>query len=564
MTGFRKPSLQDPEPHDALARPDAMSAHEDRIKPATSTASRRPSTATYSLFPPSSPPPNKALPPIPPLRSPLRPGPTNAFMPTRGPHSPAASRSRASSEVTQDSKFSSLSSAQTRCSASSCSSIPAPPPPPRSSSHSYKPPPPPPAPTKDTTELVEDILPVFDVIPLRRLATKVKDAASGGAYFADTSPSSTILATRHGKFHVRLWDLPSASHVTTLKVSFYVQAQMRSREYFVRSHAILSETRNLIAIAAAFGQSVEIWDWARRKKLQTIHDANRWASTRGDVYETRWPSLAVYREDDDTIQLYPTASSSSSSTAFAKKPFGKPRVIELRRAGLPHMPKLPELAYSATGPLLVAAAGPRPPRPGHPPPEHGALLMAWQLDGDAGSHNSKSNEPYRYYEPRAQHPELDNSLPLVLATYGSVSISIWEAARFRTIGKPGAWQVEPTSVTERVVLVWDFGGAEDKARIFRIPAVLACISPDCRFVAYCDPGTSGSAGALVVLDAIRDGRELWRLDGDDTGVAGLRLAADLKKVTELAFAADGNRLFVGDGDGGVAVFEVREGIGMAV
>ncbi|PSR84391.1 hypothetical protein BD289DRAFT_482800 [Coniella lustricola] len=177
------------------------------------------------------------------------------------------------------------------------------------------------------------------VIPLRRLDNKIKDAASGGAYFADTSPSSAILATRHGKFHVRLWDLPSASHITTLKVSFYVQAQMRSREYF-----------------------------------------------------TRWPSLAVYREDDDTIKLYPTASFSSlSSTGFAKKPFGKPRVIELRKTGLPHLPKLPELAYSATGPLLVAAAGPRPPRPGHPPPEHGALLMAWQPDGDASSHSSRSN-----------------------------------------------------------------------------------------------------------------------------------------------------------------------------
>ncbi|KAF3765588.1 hypothetical protein M406DRAFT_237884, partial [Cryphonectria parasitica EP155] len=395
------------------------------------------------------------------------------------------------------------------------------------------------------------------IIPLRQLETKDKEANSGGVNAFDTSPTSTILASRHGKFHVKIWDLFSGTHISTIKVPFYVQVQARSREFFIRSHTILSETLNLAAIATNFGHTLEIWDWAKHKKVQTITEAYRWASARGDMYESRWYPLAAYREDEDAIKLYPAAPASSS-----KKPFGKARTIELRRSGLPHTPKLPELAYSATGPLLVAAAGPRPPRPGAPPPAHAGLLMAWQLDS-----NTRLHEPYRYHEPRS-HPELENSLPLLLATYGSFSVSIWEAAKFRTIGKPGMWQVEPVSVTQRIVLVWDFGGAQDKTRVYPIPAVRACISPDCRFVAYCDPGGKGSGdGALVVLDAIRGGRELWRLDGvgGKTDEASLRggglelLAADLSKVTDLSFSGDGNKLFVGGVDGGVSVYEIREG-----
>lgn len=285
----------------------------------------------------------------------------------------------------------------------------------------------------------------------------------------------------------------------------------------------------------------------------------------------------------------------------------KVRKIEFKKAGLPHLPKLPELAFSATGPLLVAAAGPRPPRPGNPPPSHSALLMAWQLDGGPWVH-----EPYKFLHA-VDHPELRNSLPLSVATYGSVAVSIWEAAKFRTFGKEGMWQVESVTIAERVVLVWDFSGAVDRTSTYRIPAVLACASPDCRFVAYCDPGGRfgvDSPGALVVVDATRGGQELWRLDepkkdpsiiseaggsmsgasvwspsrwsrksssegkksdrrsslqGSDggsfklvLGAGGLdTLAANLKKVTELSFSGDGTRLFVGDSDGGVGIYEFR-------
>lgn len=379
---------------------------------------------------------------------------------------------------------------------------------------------------------------------------------------------------------------------------FYVLAQPRSRDNFIRSHAILSEALNLVAIASEFGHTLEIWNWAKRKKVQSISDAYRWAYSR-QAHAAPYP-LAAYREDTDTIDLYPTSPSTTS-----KKPFGKPRTIDLRRAGLPHLPKLPELAYSATGPLLVAAAGPRPPRPDSPPAPHAVLLMAWQLGdggGGGGADAPARHRPYKFLAPdRAVHPELEDSLPLCLATYGSSAVSVWAAARFRTIGGPGAWQVEPVVVTERVVLVWDFGG-DDEVVTYRIPDVLCCVSPDCRFVAYCDPGCGGGAdgvrrvGGLVVLDAT-SGRELWRLSGTEVvsdggssrrsgrsslksgwssegsavdrggggGTVGLEgLGGDLGRVTELAFSGDGSRLFVGGADGGVGVYEIREGLGVGV
>ncbi|KAJ4417915.1 hypothetical protein N0V82_005872 [Gnomoniopsis sp. IMI 355080] len=429
----------------------------------------------------------------------------------------------------------------------------------------------------------------LDILPLGCLNIEDKEVSQGGVYSIDTSADSTILASRHGKSHIGVWDLRTNTLSTTIKVTFYIQIQPRSRDYFVRSHAVLSETLNLIAISTAFGQSVEIWNWSNRKKIQTISNAMRWAAVRSDVYESCCCPLATYSTDDNAIKLYPVIPK--------KKPFGKPRIIDLRKAGLPHLPQMPELAFSPTGPLLLAAAGPRPPRPGNPPPVHAALLMAWQLDGDKTRHT-----PYKFLQT-TDHPELENSLPLHLETYGSVAVSIWEAAKFKTIGRPGMWQVEPITITERVVLVWDFSGLVDKTTTFFIPAVLACISPNCRFLAYCDPGgrNGGDAhGVLAVLDITEGGRELWRLDAavpgadgttttvdvgwkssrwsrksSDTrrsgqsgqrsdkssevvGVEGLELLAqDLKKVTELAFSGDGSKLLVGDERGEISNYEFR-------
>ncbi|KAJ0124784.1 hypothetical protein J7T55_006125 [Diaporthe amygdali] len=528
----------------------------------------------YSLFP--SPPPTKSLPPIPPPKSPHRRNGLSTST-NRAPSIPAKSRSRAASETTRelnrDSKFSSVSEAASKRYSTASSFAK---PPVRSSSHTYEPPLASPKPTVSTFS--EE--PGLEIVPVRRLEPGDKDS-SHGVYSIDTSPTSTVLASRHGKTHVNLWDLTSGCElITTIKVSSNVQAQPRSRDNFIRSHAILSETLNLVVIASGFGHTLEIHNWAKRKKVQTISDAYRWAYARQAQSEC-YP-LAAYREDKDTIDLFP------SSPPASKKPFGKPRSIELRKAGLPHLPKLPELAYSATGPLLVAAAGPRPPRPNCPPPEHAALLMAWRLDDDAGL----GHRPYKFLMPsRKQHPELEYSLALSLVTYGSVAVSVWIPAKFRTIGRPGMWQVEPAVITERVVLVWDF--STDKTTTYKIPDALNCVSPDCRFVAYCDPGTPQRTGGLAVLDAM-SGRELWRLGGNKAagwdgrsvssrrsgrssqrsgrssesepgggGAAGLeKLGGDLDRVTELAFSGDGSRLFVGDVDGGVGVYDIREGMGI--
>lgn len=559
----------------------------------------------YSLFP--SPPPTKSLPPLPPPKSPYR-RKNSSTSTAQVPSIPAKSRSRAASETTydlnRDSKFSSLSEAASNRFSTSSSLIKATVPV-RSSSHAYEPPLASPRPTVST---VSEDCSGLEIIPVRRLEPTDKDSAHG-VYSIDTSPQSTVLASRHGKTHVNLWDLTTGCElITTIKVSSNVQAAPRSRENFIRSHAILSETLNLVVITAGFGHTLEIHNWAKRKKVQSISDAYRWAYARHAQSEC-YP-LAAYREEKDTIDLFP------SSPPASKKPFGKPRSIELRKAGLPFLPKLPELAYSATGPLLVAAAGPRPPRPNCPPPEHAAMLMAWRLD-DGGSDGGAgpAHRPYKFIMPdRKRHPELENSLALSLVTYGSVAVSVWIPAKFRTIGRPGMWQVEPAVVTERVVLVWDF--STDKTTTYKIPDALNCVSPDCRFVAYCDPGSAQRQGALAVLDAM-SGRELWRMGGSSpAGVSGVsssgsnhgkgggggstswdgrsvssrrsgrssqksgrssemsgeapaqsapgleQLGGDLGKVTELAFSGDGGHLFVGDIDGGVGVYDIREGMGI--
>lgn len=562
-----------------------------------------------TLLPLASPPPTKPLPPIPLPKSPTRAhrlSTASSIAPEIPKKSRARARARAFSDLTHDSRFSSASSAATRHSVLSQSSLSGGKVS-RRSTTSFN----------DQASLAiserDTVLSVnssdhhvFDLVPIQRLDVAAKGGVHGPVFAIETSPDSTILASRHGKFHINLSDASTGEQLATLKVPFYVQMQMRSRDFFIRSHHVISETLRLVAIATGFGQTIEIWDWVKNKKVKTINDAYRWAAVRDPVFESRCFPLATYRSDDDVINLYPISDDHRKTKKKNPPLFGKPRAIELRKARLPHMPKLPELAYSATAPLLVAAAGPRPPRMGSPPPEHAALLMAWQLDDGV-----VDTRPYKFLH----HRQLENSLPLFLATYGSVVVSIWEPAHFRTIGRPGAWQVEPVAVTERTVLVWDFGsgedvnGSKDTTRTYRIPNVLSCVSPDCRFVAYCDSGTRKAAqqkshqvqqqdeAALVLLDAM-SGRELWRVGGSaasrcqsNTGVRNstwsggscdtkgsgnswtsnrknnvevFTLAGNLDKVTDLAFSGDGTRLFVGYIDGRVGVFEVREGIGMAV
>ncbi|KAK4126828.1 hypothetical protein N657DRAFT_610888 [Parathielavia appendiculata] len=400
---------------------------------------------------------------------------------------------------------------------------------------------------------------IVSLVPWKQLAAakNEKPLKEPSVYFFDISTTSATLASKHGNNIIRIWSVGSGEVQNTLKISCYTNAGPRSREYFVRSHAILSEPSNLIAIATGFGDTLEIWDWGKKKRLQTIEDANRWAAVRSNVMEAGWCPLVAYRGDADTLDLYAT-------THNAKKPFKLSRSIDFRKANLPVLPKYPELAFSATGPLLVTASGPRPPRLGHPPPERETLLVAWEIHDSA-----PENTPYKVVAPW-QHAELDTALPSGLATYGSVAVSIWIPASYRAVPavqKDGhnAFNLAPVAVHHRYVLVWDF--AASSTRTFRIPNATSCVSPDCRFVAYCDARgvESGARGCLAVVDAMT-GRMLWCWPDPEAGLmdqqeeAGVQAAlGDLSKVTEMCFSADGGFLFVGNAEGGIAVFEVREG-----
>lgn len=387
------------------------------------------------------------------------------------------------------------------------------------------------------------------------------------AFHVDVSPASYIVASKHGDKTMKIFGLPLSNVQSSIKVNFWVSMQPRSRDFFVNSHAILSETSTLIAVASGFGNSLEVWNWERKKKLQSVDAAFRWAAVKADIYDTKFPPLACYRETGDAIDLYPVAAQGGESRAAGRKPFGKALPIELCKAGLPHVPKLPELAFSATSPLLVAAAGPRPPRAGHPPPPHSAMLMTWDLSNLSAADGRPSSRPSRVCMPR--HAELETALPCGLATHGDVVVSTWIPNNVRVIGRPGAWQVEPVAVHERWVLVWDIKSGATS--VFPIPDenTISCISPDCRYVAYrrgpgADTGLGGARNCLVILDALHGGKELWRIPtfgGGMTMVGGSEQLLDLSRVTSISFSSDGKMFFVGDVDGSVGVYEIRSGEG---
>lgn len=384
-------------------------------------------------------------------------------------------------------------------------------------------------------------------------------------FFVDISPASYILVSKHGDKTIKVHGLPQCNLQTSLKVNFYVQMQDRSRDFFVTSHAILSETRSLLAAATRFGDTLEIWNWALKKRLQTIDAVYRWAVARSDIYATPFRPLACYREVEDAIYLYPvtdTHDQAHPNGPSKAKPFGNPTILSLHAAGLPCVPKLPELAYSSTAPLLVAAAGPRAPRPGHSPPEHAAMLIAWDLSSSYLS-TTATQRPSYFCMP-TQHKGLETALPCGLAVHGDWTVSIWIPHNVRVIGSSGVWQVEPVKVPSRFVLVWNM--AEDTTSVFSIPNenTVACISPDCRYVAYRQGlgkgGRDGRDGrpSLVILDALDGGRELGRTPAslnqrhaiaDDGSI-------DPSRVSSLCFSSDGGLLIVGNRDGSMEVYKV--------
>lgn len=373
-----------------------------------------------------------------------------------------------------------------------------------------------------------------------------------GIHYLDLSSTSSTLATKHGKNVIRIWSVSTGTVQSTIKFSSYTEAQSRSREYLIRSHAILSEPSGLIAIATRFGRSIDVWRWTDMKCLQSIDYADRWAACQFESYETGRGALAVYHGENSSIDVY--------TVDQGKKPFAKIRTIDLRKADLPCAFQYPELALSATSPMLVAAAGPRQTRAGHPPPDREILLGAWEI-----RNTDLSNVPYKLIRPW-QYTELDTALPCELATYGSAVVSIWIPSSYRVMTMPpsqggSGYFLSPTAVPHRYVLVWDL--VSNATRTFKIPNTTCCISPDCRLVAYCQANRNnmGGRGCLAILDVIT-GKEIWCWpDPDATAVdsgpkAGFEQFENLDKVSELRFSGDGKILVLGDVDGQSCMYKI--------
>lgn len=403
-------------------------------------------------------------------------------------------------------------------------------------------------------------------------------------FYIDISATGTTIAIKHGNSVIKFWNVETGTLQASVKFSAYTEAHCRSRDYLIRSHAILSDTAKLAAIATRFGRSIEIWNWERKKKLQLIDDVDRWAAGRFESYEGGWSPVAAYRGEAAQIDLY-------AATDRAKKPFAKVRTIDLHRARLPFVPQYPELALSPTSPLLVAAAGPRTPRAGNPPPDRETLLIVWEIH----DYRDISHEPHRMVRPW-QHTELDTAIPCNLVTHGQLVVSIWIPASHRVVSRPSQkeagrseWKLAPTPVPFKHVLVWDM--SENSTRSFGIPNTTACVSPDCRFVAYCDAGESspggggGGGGAavaagdseadgetarprrrkkLAIVDA-STGEELWSVGGSmgssvgsEDSVRLMEQFGDISGVTNMDFSADARFIALGYSDGNTAVFDVRE------
>ncbi|KAL1843961.1 hypothetical protein VTJ49DRAFT_6365 [Mycothermus thermophilus] len=268
----------------------------------------------------------------------------------------------------------------------------------------------------------------LEIIPRRHLTDKGKGSE---VLHIDTSPSSAYIASKHGNKLVKIWSVPRNALHGTIKTTSYVQPRLRSREYFIRSHAILSESATLIAVTTHFGLTIEIYNFAKgansgAKKVQVIEDAHRWAASQSDEasfhHSHERAGMAVYRPKPDRIDRFFLAHPG------AKNPLTQDpaRSIELLRADLPFLPKFPELAYNSDASLLVAAAGPRP---GDPVRSHSAILVAWRVDhgqpptAARDEDDDERHKPYRVCVP--PHPALHSALPTCLAVHGDVAVSVW-------------------------------------------------------------------------------------------------------------------------------------------
>lgn len=397
--------------------------------------------------------------------------------------------------------------------------------------------------------------PGIEVTPRRHLTDKGK---SSEVLHIDTSPNSTYVATKHSNKLVKIWSISKNALHGTIKITSYVQPRVRSREYFIRSHAILSENATLIGITTHFGLTLEIWNFAKggsgAKKVQVIDEAHRWAASQRDAFHNDYAGLAVYRPKHDRIDRFFLSRHPNTKAPFREDPNHS---IELRKANLPFVPKFPELAYSSDSPILIAAAGPRP---GDPPRPNSTILVAWHMKpvSDSKLHaqtpeqsysslpDEERHKPYRVCVPG--YPALQSALPASLASHGDIAVSIWIPAStpstpypstdtpspltsptsatsattpvprsytfpFRTPKQPpttnttaaaSTTTTTATTTPSRLVLTWHLAG--NSTSLFRIPAhAQAAISPDCARLAYCD----AVAGHFSVID-VASTAEVWR------------------------------------------------------
>lgn len=171
------------------------------------------------------------------------------------------------------------------------------------------------------------------------------------------------------------------------------------------------------------------------------------------------------------------------------------------------------------------------------------------------------HKPYRVHIP--EYPALQTALPASLIACGSLAVSIWIPANHTDVAVPGGrYRRQPLPAPERFVVVWDLPA--NSTRIFAIPNVQACVSPNCKYVAYCD----ANAGQFVIIE-VETAEEIWKwpdaVKGKKNKNNHNHLAGfggqfeDLHKVTVFEFSPDGGMLVVGDDKGSLGVYEVEKG-----
>ncbi|CAG9956989.1 unnamed protein product [Clonostachys rosea f. rosea IK726] len=360
----------------------------------------------------------------------------------------------------------------------------------------------------------------------------------------DLSKLGTTVVAKQGKNVLHFWDMEYDALRFTIKIPDLFHATNKYCKVPIHNHVILSNKAKLIAASTRLGNTIEIWDWAKKKKLQRIDQADRWVAARFETLEDGWNPLATFRAHENAIDLY-------AATDRRKKPFAKVRSINVCKAGLPLLLDNPQLALSQSSPVLIAATGPRPPKLGQAPPEHQTMLVAW----DISDYREVSNAPHRFVCPW-QYKALETAFPCALETHENLVVSIWTPADYRSyrhsvIPGQGGWRLTPVHVKVRHVLVWNL--AHNGTRTYEIPNTTCCISPDCRYIAY--SLDTSEKRTLVILNAIT-GQKAWSMNEAYTSRSTTQPA--LGKAVELTFSSDGRVLIVTDAERRTKVYDVIE------